>query len=56
VKSLHVSLVPGDPSVDCSLGDVAHWHCHRSLQEKATIAFFNENHGIAQLVETQLAT
>jgi hypothetical protein len=55
-KSSHVRFVAGDPSVNCSLGNVSHGHRDGRLQEKTSLAFFNKNHGVAKLIETQFAT
>jgi hypothetical protein len=55
-KGSHIRFVAGDPSVDCCLGNVSHGHRDGRLQEKTSLAFFNKNHGISQLIETQFAT
>jgi len=55
-KGSHVRFVTGDPSVNCSLGNVSHGHRDGRLQEKTPLAFLNKNHGIAKLIETQFAT
>src|SRR5208283_3924585 len=56
LKGGHFRLVAGDPSFDCGLGNVSHGHRDGRLQEKTSLAFFNENHGVAKLIETQFAT
>jgi hypothetical protein len=55
-KGSHVRFVAGDPSVNRCLGNVSHGHRDCRLQEKASLAFFNKNHGVAKLIETQFAT
>lgn len=55
-KSIHVRFVAGDPSVNCSLGNVSHGHRDGRLQEKTSLAFLNKNHGVAKLIETQFAS
>ena len=55
-KGSHVRFVAGDPSVNCSFGNVSHGHRDGRLQEKTSLAFFNKNHGVAKLIETQFAT
>lgn len=55
-KGGHIGLVLNDPLLDRSLRQVTHWHRNRCLQEKSSIAFLYDNHGVAQLIEAHFAS
>jgi len=54
VEFCHIRLVTRDPLSDLFFCYIAHRHRNRSLQEKPTFAFFDQNHGGAEFIEPHL--